>query len=69
MREIEKEMGALKDVMADVHNLVEEGREGLDVVEEHVTHADKNTKQAVDELVIVCFRARLFFSCSSRLLP
>jgi len=38
--------------MADVHNLVEEGREGLNAVEGHVDATDKNTSKAVDELVV-----------------
>jgi len=52
MKEIESEMGALKDVITDVHGLVEQGKEGLDHIEGHVSEAETNTKHAVDELII-----------------
>lgn len=50
MREIEGELSALRDVMRDVKGLVDEGREHLDVAEQHVVVSDVRVEKGIDDL-------------------
>ncbi|KAL6048506.1 hypothetical protein QOT17_020994 [Balamuthia mandrillaris] len=52
MQGIAEDVEALRDVMADMKHLVDEGREHLNITEEQTSSAVANTAQANEELVV-----------------
>jgi len=50
MREIESELSALRDVMRDVKDLVDEGRDQLDIAEQQVVVSDVRVEKGIDDL-------------------
>jgi t-SNARE complex subunit (syntaxin) len=61
MREIESEIGAVREVMQDFSDIVAQGREQLDTVEVTVGKTDEDVEKGVEELVVANK-----FACSAR---
>jgi len=62
MREIESELSALRDVMRDVKDLVDEGRDQLDIAEQQVVVSDVRVEKGIDDLEEVLEKTHLILN-------